>query len=617
MGQNKIITLIIIILLFTIALSSPGSVAEETEGIPSLTQPPIIPNPDSKIDVFKRLDNEREEGYLKDREEIIDDNYYFTTKQGFDYIHLEGTPAEIGYNHGLLLWEKVERGMASYAFLTEMRYNLNWDACRVQGSTFWPNIPYEYQQEIDGIVAGCAEKNARNPDGDVIDRYDIVAYNSIWDIWWRSSYIRSFLPFGLANVDQIHHCSGFVATGEATSDGGFVISQSLWMPYHLPPSHGVFADIVPESGNRMLIELQAGMIWSGTEWYMNDKGLVVGETTLGDAPYQFTKVPAFVRIRQAVQYASSIDEFANIMITNTNGAYCGDYMICDAKTNEAGIVELGSYQYEVWKTDNGYHGSCNYPWDPEVRNEMGEVEGWDHSCYPRYYRLEQIYEKYKGRIDCEIGKRAIGDHWDTAAEKEQKYHWTLCGHVENSTGYPHGSLDGKTTNRTMVLNHEMWARYGHSCGDDFIASDHAAKNPDYAFPNLKDMIAQPWTTFGFLEPITIMVLDENGEPVEDALIAFENCADGYLYEGVTGPEGTFYHPYFPTGTYNITAKNGKHRGTIWVEFNEYNTIEVQLKNEKTDPGMSSETQTYIMVVSFVMIAVIMFALFRKRSKKEE
>jgi hypothetical protein len=340
MGQNKIITLIIIILLFTIALSSPGSVAEETEGIPSLTQPPIIPNPDSKIDVFKRLDNEREEGYLKDREEIIDDNYYFTTKQGFDYIHLEGTPAEIGYNHGLLLWEKVERGMASYAFLTEMRYNLNWDACRVQGSTFWPNIPYEYQQEIDGIVAGCAEKNARNPDGDVIDRYDIVAYNSIWDIWWRSSYIRSFLPFGLANVDQIHHCSGFVATGEATSDGGFVISQSLWMPYHLPPSHGVFADIVPESGNRMLIELQAGMIWSGTEWYMNDKGLVVGETTLGDAPYQFTKVPAFVRIRQAVQYASSIDEFANIMITNTNGAYCGDYMICDAKTNEAGIGKL-------------------------------------------------------------------------------------------------------------------------------------------------------------------------------------------------------------------------------------------------------------------------------------
>jgi len=358
-------TIFVTILLILTPLVSPAVLAED---IPPLTQPPTNPNPNAHIDVFERLDRQIAEGYLSDTEEVIGDNFYFTTKMGFDYIHLEGTSSEIGYNHGKLLSPKVERGMASYAFLTEMRYNMNWDVCRAQGASYWPYMPTEYREEVDGIVRGCQEMGARNPDGAVIDRNDIMAYNAIWDIWWRSSpppLFEKYWPF--VEEENIHHCSGFVATGDATKDGGFVICQSLWMPYYLPPSHGVFADIVPPTGNRILMELQAGLIWSGTEWYLNEAGLVVGETTLGNAPYQWGNVPAFIRIRKAVQYGSSIQEFADIMLQDTNGAYCGDYMICDTKTNEAGIVELGSREHEIFTTTNGFHGSCNYPWDKEVR----------------------------------------------------------------------------------------------------------------------------------------------------------------------------------------------------------------------------------------------------------
>jgi hypothetical protein len=188
--------------------------------------------------------------------------------------------------------------------------------------------------------------------------------------------------------------------------------------------------------------------------------------------------------------------------------------------------------------------------------------------------------------------------------------------VENSTGYPHGSLDGKTTNRTMTLNHETWARYGHSCGEDFIASDHAAKNPDYAFSNLKDMIAQPWTTFGFLEPITILVVDKNGDPVENSQIAFENCADGYLAEGTTDGNGMYHHPYFQTGTYNITAKNGKYRGSLWVEFDEVNTLEIQLTEDTTQDDMSSKGQTTVMIIGLVMVGVMLVVLAHKKYKKK-
>jgi hypothetical protein len=412
-----------------------------------------------------------------------------------------------------------------------------------------------------------------------------------------------------------HHCSAFVATGEVTKDDGFVIAQNLWMPYYLSPSHAVFVDIVPPTGNRILMELQAGMIWSGTEWYLNSAGLVVAETTLGTGPYRWGNTPAFVRIRSAVQYGDSIDSFTDIMLQDSNGAYCGDYLIADTKNNEVGIVELGSYEYEVWRSNDGFHGSCNYPWDPEVREEMGEVEGWDHSCYPRYMRLEEIKDKYYGLIDTEIGKRAMGDHYDTVEKKINRYSWTLEGRVENASGYPHGALDGKVTNLTMASNFEVWAKYGFPSGENFIAADHAAANPDYAFSNLEDMISDEWTTFGFLEPLTIKVVDKKGEPVKGARIAFENCADGYLAEGITGEDGIYHHQYFQTGTYNITAMNGEYQGKINIEFREMNSLEVVLNIDTGDSGMSLGGSAIIGVGILIIIAILVTFAYKRYKKK--
>jgi hypothetical protein len=621
MYLKKILKVYAVLLLIAFSNLAVISTAENGDDIAPLTVPPLEPNPEAQRDVFERLDDERTNGYLAENEEVIEENYYHTTKMGFDYIHLRGSADEIGYNHGKLLWEKIERGMAAYAYLTEMRYNMNWDICRLQGASYWPYVPDEYREEIDGIVRGAREMNAKNPDGAVIDRWDIMAYNSMWDIWWRSSpppIVDKYWPFlDDSSREMIHHCSAFVATGNITVDGGFVMAQNLWMPYYLSPSFAVFADIVPPTGNRMLIELQAGMIWSGTEWYMNEAGIVVAETTLGNAPYQWGNMPAFIRIRQAVQYSDSIDDFKNYMLTDTNGAYCGDYLVADAKTNEVAILELGSYEYELWRSSDGenFHGSCNYPWDPEVRDEMMEPEGWEHGSYPRYVRLKQIEEKYYGQIDTDIGKRALGDHWDTVEERVNKYSWTLEGRVENASGYPHGAMDGKVTNQTMTLNHEVWAKFGFPSFEDFIASEHAREHPDYAFPNLIDIISQDWTTFGFLEPIQVTVVDRNGNPVEGAEIAFENCADGYLNEGVTNAEGVFSHSYFQTGTYNITAKNGNFRGSIHVEFNEMSSLEVVLTEDMSSSGMSMSSKVTLVAVGLIVFIMLVAVISKKYRKK--
>jgi len=86
MKSNKLLSLYLIIILIVFSVFSPMAIADEVDDIPPLTLPPTDPNPNSQIDVFERLEYEKQEGYLKDRVEIIEDSYYFTTKQGFDYI---------------------------------------------------------------------------------------------------------------------------------------------------------------------------------------------------------------------------------------------------------------------------------------------------------------------------------------------------------------------------------------------------------------------------------------------------------------------------------------------------------------------------------------------------
>ncbi len=477
---------------------------------------------------------------------------YVTEKEGFRYIQVSGSPAEIGYQHGVVLYDLIPRSLSAYAHATERSYNLDWSEVRMHGRTYWHLVPTEQREEMEGIAKGSSEKGAFNPLGDPVDIWDILALNAIWDIWWRAEppgNIWWWLPFGNGlpspPSDTPHHCSAFVATGDATSDGGFVMGQSLWMPYFLSPAHAVFIDIIPDSGNRIFMEVTAGMIWSGTEFYVNSAGLVVAETTLGTGPYRWGGVPSFVRLRKAVQYADSIDEFKDIMLENTNGAYCGDYLLADAKTNEVAILELGSYEWELKRTTNGFLPSCNYPWDPEVAEEMGAPSGWDHGCYPRWVRWEQLSERDYGNIDVFKGMEYLGDHYDTVEEKINPCSHTLCGHVENASGYPHGSMDGKVINRTMASRMEAWARFGHSCGTPFIVSDHARESPDYAFDDLVDIIPQPYAAFSPLTMLEVLVRDSGGDPITGASVTIRSEVDNSTFELVTDKSGKASFEYFP------------------------------------------------------------------------
>ena len=66
------------------------------------------------------------------------EDYFLTFKDGFKYLHLEGSPQEIGYLHGSLLADYVQRSLEGYAHATELWQGMDWEAA-------WPCVTAHWQ----------------------------------------------------------------------------------------------------------------------------------------------------------------------------------------------------------------------------------------------------------------------------------------------------------------------------------------------------------------------------------------------------------------------------------------------------------------------------------------
>jgi len=216
-----------------------------------------------------------------------------------------------------------------------------------------------------------------------------------------------------------------------------------------------------------------------------------------------------MRLRKATQYSNSIDEWIDGMVEGRNGEYPNDWLIGDRKTGEIARLELALKNYRVWRTFNGYYVGSNIALDPKVREEETEFPYDDPSTspYSRRVRWLELMKKHYGKIDVELAKKLIADHYDTWRKKEQASAKSICGHVEVDPGgmpgfgwgpnSPAGTIDGKATDSELNSKMQMWVRWGHPCGTDYYAKPHLDKFPDYKEqePQLRDMPGNPWVLF--------------------------------------------------------------------------------------------------------------------------
>jgi hypothetical protein len=427
---------------------------------------------------------------------------------GWTYVHLEGTPDQIGFQHGSLLKDEIEDMLHVTQVESSHDTKRDWSFYREAAKTqLWPHIDAEYQQELEGIAKGLQSKGSK------LDLWDVVALNGGIELpqyylpWLNKRQKAANSPVILPRG----RCSAFIATGSYTKGGKIVVAHNNWSTYAEGARWTVMFDIQPEHGHRILMDGAPGVITSQDDFGVNDAGLMITETTITQFEgWNPDGKPEFVRSRKAMQYADSIDEYVVIIKDGNNGGYANDWLIGDRKTGEVAYLELGLKNTPLWRTKDGYFVSSNFARDPQLlRTEAPEFDTKNMQSSPNARRVsaEKRIEDARGQIDVAIAEQFLSAHEDSYTGKVNPDGRSLCGHVDrdprgvpewgDAPYYPDGAVTGKVTDSDLAAKISLIGHAGHPCGEDFVAAPFLAAHPEYSYlkPILKDMPSGPWTEF--------------------------------------------------------------------------------------------------------------------------
>jgi hypothetical protein len=424
---------------------------------------------------------------------------------GWTFVHLEGTPSEIGFQHGYLLAPEIRDSLKVTQLEATHDADKPWGFFRhAAQEMLWPHIEQEYREELQGITDGAAARGVK------LDLWDVVALNAAeeWS-YYVSAYNKEHNIKSPPTVTAPEHCSAFVATGSYTKDGRVVIAHNNWTGYMDGERWTIIFDVVPAKGSRFIMDGYPGFIHSADDFGINAAGIMITETTISNFHgWDSNGIPEFVRGRKAMQYAASIDDFARIMKEGNNGGYANAWLVADRKTNEIANLELGLKNVTLQRTKDGYFVGSNFPIDPKLAAEETTFPLTDpgESANARHARWEQLMAENKGKIDVAAGQRFLADHYDTLQKRTEPNERTLCGHIDLS---PRGSkpwqppygiagaVQNKAADAAMAERLTLTAAAGHSCGIHFKAAEHLRQHPEFAWQkeHLRDMNANIWTTF--------------------------------------------------------------------------------------------------------------------------
>ncbi len=382
---------------------------------------------------------------------------------GWVYLHIEGKPYDRGYQHGYLMAKEIPEYLARCAVYLSGKNDLQaWNAYRTSADAlFLRGFDREILEEMKGIVDGANEGGARWF-GRKLDLIDIVLANTSVEMNELASAMR-MTPSGLEGTkfdlppyaphhdSPLEHCSAFAATGPATKDGKMIIGHVTWWPQSLSEQTNVMLDIKPEKGHRLLMQSYPGGIESGTDWYQNDAGIILTETTIRQTPFNAQGTPVAFRARMAIQYAANIDEVVAQLGTRNNGLYTNEWLMGDAKNDEIAMYELGTSHTKLWRSSKnewfgntpGFYWGNNNAKDLAVKLEylpdpQGAPEYVPFVPAVRDLAWMDLYKKNKGQIDEQFAFKAFDSAPLVAAT----------------------TMDAKVTNSALASRMMVWGEFG-------------------------------------------------------------------------------------------------------------------------------------------------------------
>lgn len=401
-------------------------------------------------------------------------------KHGWITIHIYGNPFERGYAHGILLADKIKHNIDLLPFFVNEYYHVSFEDYRnVCLQQIKPNIIKnfkEFYDELFGIETALREQFLD------ISVDDLICWNSI----------MSFYSHKKKNNHR-NRCSAFIATGDATKNNDIVMGHNTHTNYIDGLLQNIIMYITPEKGCSFVMQCSAGNIASGVDWFITSVGIVGCETTIYGINYEpIFGSPFFCRIRKAMQYGKTIDDYVDIMLHDNAGDYACSWLLGNIETNEIACFELGLKEHSYKKTFNGVFYGMNSALDNHLRTtETDDNTHYDISTSTgaRRFRMNQLLNNvYYGMVDIDTAKLVLSDHYDIHKKKYIPNSRTICRHSEfdnerksNSPFYPFGSTDCKVVNTKQAKKMEFVGRFGHACGKTFNKKVFMKNHPKYNY----------------------------------------------------------------------------------------------------------------------------------------
>ena len=288
-------------------------------------------------------------------------------------VWLQGTPYEMGYQHGEYLHEEI--ASLGSDVLGALRFAGRGLALgRLAAKRSYPEIV----QECQGLT------DATQDIGMTMDACLVLAYGDVY---------QSIFGRALPDVLFWDGCSQWVATGEATKDGRLYHGSTLdnnERPINYIMNNPVVFVRQPNDGLPHVFITYPGVLWPN--WGLNAAGITLGLDTVHAGPNEFSfQGGSNVQIMaQILKTATSFAEAREIMETQPR-VHANLIMITDGKSKEAGAFEFTGKNLGVRELqDNGVLYVTNHI----VLEEMFDRQRFplSQSSLTRFERFAQLME---------------------------------------------------------------------------------------------------------------------------------------------------------------------------------------------------------------------------------
>jgi hypothetical protein len=423
-------------------------------------------------------------------------------------LHIEGEPYERGVQHGRLLAPEIAAHVRCFAsFQGSKDPAAAWRQTRtLVNALFLRRYAKEFLEEMKGIADGASAAGARY-DGRPIDLVDVVTLNAWPEVMTLDRALEA-TPTGLEGIrfpldapaakvaPKPERCSAFAATGPATKDGKVVFGHITMFSLYPSNFYNVWLDVKPAKGHRVFMQSYPAGIQSGMDYYYNDAGILCCETTITQTKFDASGAALASRIRQAMQYADSIDKVAEILRDGNNGLYTNEWLLADVKTNEIAMLELGTRKTKLSRSSKGewfggtegFYWGCNNTKDLEVRlDTLSSTDGRPASTVwrpsDRDKKWLELYDRYKGKMDEQFGKVAF------TSAPIAAFH----------------SVDAKFTTTDLAKGLRTWALFGPPLGRSW----QPTLDERQRFPEVQPLVTNPWSVLHAAAPVR----EQNAGPV--------------------------------------------------------------------------------------------------------